>query len=98
MPLNHYSVGQVMQPFKARQRSIGLYAMRNGEGAVDHGSFGARGLRSYRVQRTTTAPLVLYPSVDALKLSQALEENLVSSRTLFSCQLRLRCFDLLVIS
>ena len=98
MPLNRYSVGQMMQPFKSRQRSIGLLAARLGEGAVDHGSFGARGLRSCRVQRTMTAPLVLYPSVHALKLSQALEDNLVSSRTLFGRQLRLRCFDLLVIS
>ena len=44
--LNRYRVGQVMQAFGARQRSVGLWAMREGEGALDHGScsFGATGV------------------------------------------------------
>ena len=96
LPLDRYSVGQTMQPFGSRQRSIGLFAMRYGEGAVDHRSFGATGVRSYRLQRTTTTPQILYPSVDALKFSKALDETLVSSRTLFGHQFKLGCFDLFV--
>ena len=70
-------------------------AMSYGERAVDHGSI-ATGVRSYRVHPLHTAPLIIYPSVRALNLAQALKEDLVSSPTLFGRQLKLGCFEHLV--
>ena len=66
-----------MQPSEALQRSIGLFAMRHGEGALKYALLGARGSTSHRVQSTRTPPLILYPSLDALEVSQALQDSMV---------------------
>lgn len=89
---DHCVVRQHMQPHQSRQRSIGLFAMSNGEGALDYASFGARGIRTYSVQSTQRPLLLLYPSIDALEVSQALEKNTVSSEGLFGCRLGLKSF------
>lgn len=66
-----------MQPNEAPQRSLGLFAMRHGEEALKYAMFGARGITSQRVQSTRTLPLILYPSVVALEVSQALQDSMV---------------------
>lgn len=75
LQLDQCSVSHDRQPNKVPQRSIGLFAMRHGEGALYHAMFGARGITSYRVQRSP--PLILYPSIHALEVSQALEDDMV---------------------
>lgn len=74
--LDQCSMSRKMQPHEAPQRSIGLFAMWHGEGALEFAKFGARGI-THRVQSSHTPPMVLYPSVSALEVSQAVENDMV---------------------
>ncbi len=79
VPSVRYRVSHAYHPFKDRQKSIGLSVLSDGEGALDYNSFGANGTKSYRVQTGSDLPkIVLYPSLQALEYTQALEESKVS--------------------
>lgn len=75
--LDKCSISHQMQPSGAPQRSIGLFAMRHGEGALEFARFGARGIIPHRVQSSHTHRMILYPSVSALEVSQVLENDMV---------------------
>ena len=66
-----------MQPTEAPQRSIGLFAMRHGEGELEFARFGRRGIIPHHVKSSHTPPMVLYPSVSALEVSKSLENDMV---------------------